>query len=244
MAASRRLRPLASRPPGTARAALAARVTALAACGILAVGLGGCTGDDAALPAVTASSPDVPVLQPGRPGEPNATLTGSAAVPTTQATASATDARFYQEMIVHHAQALVMVRSVLPELTDQQVKSLASRIGDEQEPEIAAMSAWLRGRGQDVPPEATNPNLTDHGSHAMPGMASADDLTALAAATGVEADRLFLSLMIRHHQGALAMVDQQAPNTADPLVEETAAEIYATQGKQVAQMQGMLDRLA
>ena len=244
MAAPRRPLTPASRAPRPPRVALAARVTALAACGVLAVGLGGCTGDDAALPAVTASTPDVPVLQPGRPGEPNATLTGSAAVPTTQATASATDARFYRDMIVHHAQALVMVRSVLPELTDPQVKSIAARIGDEQEPEIAAMSAWLRGRGQDVPPEATNPNLTDHGTHAMPGMASAADLTALAAAIGVEADRLFLSLMIRHHQGALAMVDQQAPNTADPLVEETAAEIYATQGKQVAQMQGMLDRLA
>lgn len=234
------------RPPATAptaaRAALA-RVSTLAVGGILALGLGGCTGDDAALPAVTASSPDVPVLQPGNPGEPNATVTGSAAVPTTQPTASATDARFYQQMIVHHAQALVMVRSVLPELTDPQVKSLASRIGDEQEPEMAAMAAWLRGRGQDVPPEATNPELGDHDTHAMPGMASTADLTALAAATGAEADRLFLSLMIRHHQGALDMVDEHAPNTADPLVEETAAEIYATQGKQVTQMQGMLDRL-
>lgn len=244
MTAARRLRTPPPRADRVARGGrLAARAGAVVAAGILVVGLSGCSGEDSPLPAVTASSPDVPVLQPGRPGEPNATLTGSAAVPTTQATASATDARFYREMIVHHAQALVMVRSVLPELTDPQVKSLASRIGDEQEPEIAAMSSWLRGRGQDVPPEATNPNLTDHGTHAMPGMASASDLSRLAAATGVEADRLFLTLMIRHHRGALSMVDEHAENTSDALVEETAAEIYVTQGKQVGQMQGMLDRL-
>lgn len=219
------------------------RVAGVVAATALALGLVGCTSDDTALPAVTASSASVPVLQPGRPGEPNATVTGSAAAPTTTVTARPADARFYQEMIVHHAQALVMVRSVLPELRDPQVKSLASRIGDEQEPEIAAMSSWLSGRGQDVPPEATNPNLTDHGSHAMPGMASSADLARLAAASGAEADRLFLDLMIRHHQGALAMVDEHAKNAADERVEETAAEIHVTQSKQIAQMREMLDRL-
>jgi uncharacterized protein (DUF305 family) len=219
------------------------RLAAVFAATAVAFGLAGCTGDDKALPAVTASSASVPVLQPGRPGEPNATVTGSAAAPTTTVTARPADARFYQEMIVHHAQALVMVRSVLPDLADPQVKSLADRIGDEQEPEIAAMSSWLSGRGQDVPPEATNPNLTDHGSHAMPGMASAAELSRLATASGADADRLFLGLMIRHHQGALAMVDEHAKNAADERVEETAAEIYVTQSKQIAQMQEMLDRL-
>ena len=219
------------------------RVAGVLAAAVIALGLAGCTGDDTALPAVTASSASAPVLQPGRPGEPNATLTGSAAAPTTTVTARPADARFYQEMIVHHAQALVMVRSVLSDLTDPQVKSLADRIGDEQEPEIAAMSSWLSGRGQDVPPEATNPNLTDHGAHAMPGMASAADLSRLAAASGTDADRLFLDLMIRHHQGALTMVDEHAKNAADERVEETAAEIYVTQSKQIAQMQEMLDRL-
>ncbi|HET7821149.1 MAG TPA: DUF305 domain-containing protein [Ornithinibacter sp.] len=219
------------------------RLAAVLAMTAASFGLAGCTGDDAALPAVTASSASVPVLQPGRPGEPNATVTGSAAAPTTTVTARPADARFYQEMIVHHAQALVMVRSVLPDLTDPQVKSLADRIGDEQEPEIAAMSSWLEGRGQDVPPEATNPNLTDHGSHAMPGMASAAELSRLATASGADADRLFLGLMIRHHQGALAMVDEHAKNAADERVEETAAEIHVTQSKQIAQMQEMLDRL-
>jgi uncharacterized protein (DUF305 family) len=204
----------------------------------------GCTGDEQALPAVTAPTPSVPVLQPGQPGQPNATLSGSAAAPVTTPSASPADARFYQDMIVHHAQALVMVRSVVPELTDPQVKGLALRIGDEQEPEIGAMAAWLTGRGQSVPPEATNPNLTDHGSHSMPGMATEADLRRLAAATGPDADRLFLTLMIRHHQGAIAMVDEHLAGAVDERVAETADDISVTQTKQIGQMREMLERLA
>ncbi|WP_377639448.1 DUF305 domain-containing protein [Oryzobacter terrae] len=207
------------------------------------IGLAGCTSEDRSLPAVTAGSPSVPVLQPGRPGEPNATLTGSAAAPTTTPTASASDARFFQDMIVHHAQALVMVRAVLPDLTDPEVEGIASRIGDEQEPEIGAMARWLEGRGQQVPPEATNPNLTDHGAHSMPGMATAAEVDRLASATGVEADRLFLTLMIRHHRGAIEMIDAHLRNAVDENVEETADDISVTQTKQVGQMQAMLDRL-
>ncbi|GAA4409108.1 DUF305 domain-containing protein [Fodinibacter luteus] len=184
------------------------------------------------------------MLQPGQPGEPDATLTGSAAAPTVTPTARPADARFLQDMIVHHAQALVMVRAVLPELTDAEVKGIASRIGDEQEPEIDAMARWLEGRGQSVPPEATNPNLTDHGTHSMPGMASEADLARLAAATGPEADRLFLALMIRHHEGAITMVEEHLAKATDARIEETAADISVTQTKQIAQMKGMLDRLS
>ena len=144
-------------------------------------------------------------------------------------------------MIVHHAQAIVMVDAVLP-TSRPAGEVLAVRIGDEQRPEIAAMSGFSQ-RGADVPPEATNPNLTDHGSHAMPGMASEAEVARLATATGPEADRLFLTLMIRHHEGALAMVDEHARTPADELVGETAAEIAVTQTKQIGQMQEMLDRL-
>ena len=210
---------------------------------VVAVLLGGCTSDDRPLPAVTAPAPSVPVLQPGTPGQPNATLSGSAAAPVLTPSSSPADARFLQEMIVHHAQALVMVEAALPDLTDSQVQGLASRIGDEQEPEIGAMAAWLEGRGQSVPPEATNPNLTDHGAHSMPGMATEAEVARLASATGPEADRLFLTLMIRHHQGAIAMVDEHLRGATDVRVEETAAEISVTQTKQIDQMQEMLDRL-
>lgn len=209
----------------------------------VALTLSGCTDESRSLPTVTAATPSVPVLQPGKPGEPNATVTGSAAAPTATSTARPADVRFLSEMIVHHAQAIVMVDAALPDLSDPQVRAIASRIGDEQRPEIDAMAGFLEGLGADVPPEATNPNLADHGSHAMPGMATQADIARLAAATGVEADRLFLTLMIRHHQGAIAMVDDHLMNATDERVEETAADISVTQTKQIGQMQEMLDRL-
>lgn len=205
--------------------------------------LAGCSGGDAG-PAVTASAGSVPVLQPGAPGEPNTTLTGPAATPVVSATASPEDTRFLQGMITHHAQAIVMVDTAAGRFSDAQVASLASRIRDEQGPEIAAMAAWLEARGQDVPPEAANPRLTDHGAHSgMPGMASPTQLDHLAKAGGSDVDRLFLALMIAHHEGALTMVDEHARSAADERVGELAAEITATQSKQIAQMHEMLERL-
>lgn len=215
---------------------------AAATAAVLAVLVAGCTAQSPVAP-VTASPGDVPVLQPGRPGEPNTTLTGPAATPVTTPTGLPTDIAFLQDMIAHHAQAIVMVDSV-QRFSDPQVASLASRIRDEQGPEIWAMAQRLQGWGAEVPPEATNPRLADHGSHAgMPGMATAAQLEELARARGTDADRLFLGLMIAHHEGALAMVDDHADNPADPQVEELAAEITATQSKQVAQMHDMLERL-
>ena len=231
----------------TSTAALPVRVRRTGAAALLAgclLAAAACTGGGASAPAVTPATPSLPVLQPGRPGEPNATLTGSAAAPVTTPSIRANDARFLSDMVVHHSQAIVMVDAVASDLTDPQVASLASRIRDEQKPEIDFMAGYLEQRGAPVPPEATNPNLIDHGSHSMPGMASEADLRALGAATGVAADRLFLSLMIRHHEGALAMVGEHAASAADERVEELAADINVTQSKQIDQMRTMLQRLA
>lgn len=193
--------------------------------------------------AVTANPGSVPVLQPGRPGEANSTLTGPEATPVTTPTGSPADVRFVQDMIAHHAQAIVMVETV-EEFADPQVGSLASRIRDEQGPEIQAMARWLEERGAEVPPEASNPRLSDHAAHdGMPGMASETQLLHLSQARGPDADRLFLGLMIAHHEGALAMVDAHSAQAAAEQVQEIAADVTATQSKQIAQMHDMLERL-
>src|SRR5690349_4327801 len=77
--------------------------------------------------------------------------------PTTRGEPLEADVRFMQDMIVHHAQAIVMVSLVRDRLADTQVKSLAARIADEQRPEIDAMAKWLEDRDQTVPPQAANP---------------------------------------------------------------------------------------
>jgi len=184
-----------------------------------------------------------PVIQPGRPGEPNATISGGSATVAPKTVAKG-DVTFYQDMIVHHSQALVMVETALPRMTDTQVKSLASRIGDEQRPEILTMTTWLQERKQEVPPQATNPRLGDHDHAGMPGMATPAQLAELGTATGVAADRLFLTLMIAHHKGALTMVGEHGRTAGEEVVEEMAADINVTQAKQISQMQQMLARLA
>lgn len=105
------------------------------------------------------------------------------------------------------------------------------------------MATWLEGRGQPVPREATNPHLTDHDTHSMPGMVSAAEIQRLAGLRGTAADRLFLAVMMRHHRGALEMVRTHAPETADEQVEQLANEIAVSQGKQIEQMRAMSVRL-
>jgi uncharacterized protein (DUF305 family) len=222
-----------------------ARVVAGLAVG-LALVLSGCSSESPT-PSTTATSPTAPVLQPGSPGEPNTSLTGSAALPTTKGEVLEADVRFMQDMIVHHAQAIVMVSLVQDRLADAQVRSLAARISDEQRPEIDAMAKWLEGHGKSVPPQAANPEYGAGASHdheGMPGMASQAQLTQLAEVSGREADSLWLQLMTAHHEGALAMVVQQHRDGTDDVVTQMGDEIHVTQSVQIGYMREMLDRLA
>jgi uncharacterized protein (DUF305 family) len=205
----------------------------------------GCSGDGAAAPAATATSPTAPVIQPGKPGEPNVSLTGGAALPSATAAPKAADVAFMQDMIVHHAQAIVMVGLVEDQLSDPQVKALASRIADEQRPEIDAMAKWLTAKGQKVPPQAENPEFGANDNHHgdMPGMATPAQLTELSQAHGAAADDLWLRLMIAHHQGALQMVLDQHRDGLDEAVTLMGDEIHVTQQVQIGQMREMQDRL-
>jgi uncharacterized protein (DUF305 family) len=206
--------------------------------------LAGCSTDDEA-PTAPATSPTAPVLQPGRPGQPNASLTGSAALPQPTGAPAEADVRFMQDMIVHHAQAIVMVELASAHLSDTQVKSLAARVADEQRPEIDAMARWLTSKRQSVPPQASDPRRGS-GSHdhaSMPGMATEAELEQLSAARGRDADRLWLTLMSRHHEGALAMVVTQHRDGRDEVVTKLGDEIHVTQSAQIGYMREMLDRL-
>jgi uncharacterized protein (DUF305 family) len=233
--------------PGGAASWARPSVGALAAVVVplTAVVLAACSTDDQP-PQVPATSPTAPVLQPGRPGEPNVSLSGSAALPSPTGAPAEADVRFMQDMIVHHAQAIVMVELASPHLSDTQVRALAARVADEQRPEIDAMARWLTSKDQSVPPQAGDPR---HGSGAhdhagMPGMATEAELEQLARARGSAADRLWLTLMTRHHEGALAMVVTQHRDGRDELVTRLGDEIHVTQSAQIGYMREMLDRLA
>lgn len=210
---------------------------------VATLGLGACASDGS--PQGTATSPDAPVLQPGTPGEPNASLSGTSAVATPTSGHNAADVEFLQDMVVHHAQAVVMSELVGGDLQDARVKKMAERIKAEQKPEMKGMATTLRAWGEKVPIQATNPAAhTGHGQHAdMPGMATQAQLDELGEAKGAAADRLYLDLMIKHHQGALSMCTTLGEKGADERTSELGDDISVTQSKQIDQMKAMRTRL-
>ena len=213
---------------------------------LLAVALSGCTGSgedtDVARPAPTTTftaADDVPVLLPGAPGEPARTLApGETGVVDNPGTYGDAEVEFVTDMVPHHAQALEMAALAPQRASDRRVKALAGRIAAGQAPEIAAMQAWLAQNGL---PKADQGG--GHGGHdGMPGMASEADMARLVAARGAAFDRLFLELMVRHHEGALAMVER-AGSVANVVVSEMVADTGVTQAAEIGRMRELLAEL-
>ncbi|NRQ34769.1 DUF305 domain-containing protein [Nonomuraea sp. NN258] len=199
------------------------------------VALAGCTSTGAQ-PTPRADS-TAPVLAPGRPGEQNKTLSpAEAATAVPASTANAADVKYVQDMIVHHRQALDMALLAPTRASSTRVKSLADRIQAAQGPEIQYMTTWLRQLQQKVPDH--------HAGHAgMPGMATPEQLDALKAASGTAFDRMFLELMIKHHEGALAMSDQVLIGGSHIKIEELATDVNVTQTAEIRRMQELLTEL-
>ena len=148
------------------------------------------------------------------------------------------DVHFMSGMIAHHQQAVVMGGWATDTAhgAGAAVRALSARIVVGQTDEIAALQRWLRERGQAAAEHAMM----------MPGMLTADQLASLDAARGTEFDRLFLTFMIQHHQGALTMVDQllAAQGAAqDGLVFRFAADVHADQTTEIEFMRRMLAAL-
>jgi uncharacterized protein (DUF305 family) len=159
-----------------------------------------------ALPACRTAAAGAPqILQPGAPGQATRTVDAHAAADLSKVPFTAADVRFMQGMIGHHAQALEMTAMVRSHGGSDALRKLAERIEISQADEIKMMQEWLARRGQEVPgPHAHHAA----GATLMPGMLTAAEMARLDAARGGEFDRLFLEFMIKHHEGALAMVQQ------------------------------------
>src|SRR5690606_3892572 len=150
------------------------------------------------------------------------------------------DTAFMQDMLVHHQQALDMA-ALVAERTDQDdLPLLAERITVSQETEIEQIETWLTSRGEDLPDADAD---HDHGQ--APGMATAEQLAQLEQASGADFDRLFLDLMIAHHEGALTMVDDlyASGGGLEPAADAVAREIEATQSIEILRMQELLSSM-
>jgi uncharacterized protein (DUF305 family) len=161
------------------------------------------------------------------------------------------DVRFMRDMIHHHAQAILISEWAPTHGASAEIQRLAERIINAQKDEIASMQKWLRDRGHDAPEGKPMPMGGQMAHHAhgplMAGMLSDEQLRELDAARGKEFDRLFLSNMIHHHQGAVTMVNELFGSQGaaqDESVFKLAADISADQSSEVARMQRMLAEIA
>jgi uncharacterized protein (DUF305 family) len=160
----------------------------------------------------TDSKPSPVVVQPGAPGQPTRTLPSS-----TRATLpplSPKDLEFMRGMIMHHSQAVEMTALIESRTENRKLRLLGARISQSQSDEMKFMKRWLEIRGEAVsPPMPEMPGMDmpghdmhDHQHKLMPGMLTPKQMDALKKAKGAEFDRLFLTGMIQHHNGALIMV--------------------------------------
>src|SRR6266498_882943 len=158
------------------------------------------------------------------------------------------DVAFMAGMIPHHAQAVIMAGWAPSHGARADVAVLCERIVVAQRDEIAMMRTWLQDRGQFVPDAASTRhrmkmNGVEH-DMLMPGMLTDEEMAALDRARGAEFDRLFLVGMIKHHQGAIDMVDVlfEAYGAAqDETVFRFASDVYADQSIEIDRMNKMLE---
>ncbi|MHA7820328.1 MAG: DUF305 domain-containing protein [Erythrobacter sp.] len=193
-----------------------------------------------------AMAQTAPILQPGAPGQASKTLSADEATELAKSSFTDADVRFMQMMITHHQQAVDMSRLVEDRTNNEEVVAVAGRILASQEDEIAFMREWLGERG--LPLEMAHSGHHDHAAHmAMMGMASPEQMAALAAAQSTDFDRQFLTLMIKHHEGAVDMTEDlldQPGSAADPILYRFVGDVDNEQSEEIDRMDTILARLS
>ena len=187
---------------------------------------------------------EVPILQPGAPGNPTKELDPETAIAIADSSYTAGDVEFLKGMIVHHYQAFLMSEMAPSRTNNQTILDLAGRIDASQIDEIDFMENWLTERGKSVP----DPTQTGHSHHhKMMGMATPEQMNKLEASNSTDFDRLYLNLMIRHHDGAIDMVDRlnEFPGSAyDPQLYEFVTDLENDQAVEIERMNGILISLS
>jgi uncharacterized protein (DUF305 family) len=144
------------------------------------------------------------------------------------------DIMFLQMMIPHHQQAIDISQLAMKKSEDAELLALAKLIARDQAAEILQMKKWLKdaGASEDM----------GHAMHDMGGMLSDEDLAKLQAASGREFDRLWLTGMTGHHDGAIHMT-QMIEDAQNPEIKAFGAKVIKDQSAQIEQMKAMINRL-
>ncbi|MFJ9011671.1 DUF305 domain-containing protein [Streptomyces canus] len=148
------------------------------------------------------------------------------------------DVTFAQSMIPHHEQALEMAKMADGRASDSEIKSIAGKIEQAQDPEIKTMKGWLTSWNKPTAMESM-PGMDMGGD----GMMSGDDMKELEGMKGAEFDKMFAQMMIEHHNGAIAMAKDEQKNGKNADAVKMAGDIVTGQSAEVKQLQSVLDRL-
>jgi len=138
-------------------------------------------------------------------------------------------------MIAAHTQSIAMVDLALKRTSNAQVKALAPEMKKAETPELARMKGWFTSVGNTVPGTEEMPGMTGMAPHPV-GVLSAKEMTGLAKATGSGFDQLWLKLMVKHHQGALAASRTEEAKGLSPDVKQLAAAIIGRETTEIAKM--------
>lgn len=203
------------------------RIVGVSAAAAAAVILAGCGSGQQGMPGMDHGAPPSAPQPPAQAGQHN------------QA-----DVTFAQGMIPHHKGAIEMSQLAPQRAESQQVKDLARQIEAAQGPEIDTLNGWLRDWGAQ-PPQGEMPGM-DHGgmpgmNHGgMQGMMSPEEMHKLQEVKGVEFDRMFLTMMMKHHEGAVGMAQTELAQGQFPEAKRMAEQIISSQQAEIRTMQDLL----
>lgn len=197
------------------------RTALVAATGVAALALVACGGGGHDMGSMDSGSSSSATTAPAKAGDHNAA-----------------DVSFSKEMIQHHRQAVAMAELSATRASSTETKDLATKIKGAQDPEIQTMSVWLTSWGEEIPADMSG--VSHDMSSGMPGMMSTDDMDKLETAEGAEFDKMFAEMMIKHHEGAIAMAKtEKADGKYDPAM-NLADDVVKTQTAEIEQMNKML----
>ncbi|GAA0380123.1 lipoprotein [Acrocarpospora corrugata] len=199
-----------------------------AAVALAAVLLAACSATTPETPLIAGSG--APVVVPSGPGGEGRTASPGERVGTNESQTTGADVRFAEMMIPHHRQALEMAGLVPDRTADARITALARRVEAAQRPEIAVLTSWLTALGRAA-------------AHDHPdgyGMATLPEMNTLRTSRDAAFDRLFLTLMIKHHEGALTMAAEELRDGHDRLMRILATDVARGQRIEIARMRDLL----
>jgi uncharacterized protein (DUF305 family) len=204
---------------------------------VLAAIAAGCSSGD------EQSADTARVVQLGGPGETNRVLTPEEVAELDAPEHTDADVAFVQGMIHHHQQALTMIGMIEGRSERDDLPLMAERMDVSQRDELVQLETWLEQRGEEIP--------ADHEHHGpaemMPGMLTEDELAHLEGSSGRAFDELFLQYMIRHHEGAVAMVEALLASETggqEPGVFQVAQHVESDQQIEISRMKQLLADIA